>query len=58
MVFHYKGTMLIQVILFNGDQSIMETLISNEVSNNLTGLFESGLIFINVETKSCPLGEI
>lgn len=42
----------------NGNRSIIETLIPNYKSNNLTGLFESGLVFINVETKSHPPGEI
>ncbi len=43
---------------FDNNPSIIKALISNKISNNLTGLFKSGLIFINVETKSYPLGEI
>jgi len=42
----------------NGNLPIIEILIPNNKSNNLTGLFESGLVFLNVETKSHPPGEI
>jgi hypothetical protein len=52
---------MIPGILFGRNQSVtepMEPLISNEVSNSLKGLFESGLNFMNVETASYPLEEI
>ncbi len=43
---------------FDSNQPTTETLMSNNMSNNLTGLFESGLVFITVETKFHPTGEI
>lgn len=43
---------------FDSNQPIIETLISNNKSNNLIGLFESGLVFVAVETKFHPTGEI
>lgn len=43
---------------FNSNQPIGETLTSNIKSNNLTGLFESGLVFITVETKFHPTEEV
>lgn len=42
----------------NSNIPIIGILIPNNKSDNLTGLFESGLVFINVETKSHPPGEI
>ena len=36
---------------FSSNQSIIETLNSDKVSNNSTDLFETELIFINIETK-------
>lgn len=43
---------------FDSNQPIIDTLISNNKSNNLIGLFESGLVFIAVDTKFHPTGEI
>ena len=36
---------------FSSNQSIIETLNSDKVSNNSTDSFESELIFISIETK-------
>jgi hypothetical protein len=48
----------IPVNTFDINQPTIETLMYNNKSNNLTGLFESGLVFITVETKLQPTGEI
>jgi hypothetical protein len=48
----------IPVNTFDSNQPTIETLMYNNKSNNLTGLFESGLVFITVETKLQPTGEI
>jgi hypothetical protein len=44
--------------IFYSNKSIIETMTSTNKSKNLIGLFESGLVFITVETKFHPTGEI
>ena len=44
--------------IFYNNKSIIETMTSTNKSKNLIGLFESELVFITVETKFHPTGEI